>query len=308
MTASSGPGIALKSEAMNLAVMVELPLIVIDVQRAGPSTGMPTKTEQADLLQVMFGRNSDSPVAIVAPATPAECFDYAIEAVRLALKYMTPVVYLSDAFLATGAEPWQIPSVDGLPEIAVPNHTERSTFQPYARDPGDARPSVGRPRHAGSRAPDRWAREGRRHRQRQLRPGEPSPHADAPPGEDRADRERHPGPGGARAPGGRAARARVGIDVRRDPVGGGAAPGRGTERRPRPPSIPQSLPRQHGRGPRPVPQGAHPRGQPRPAPAADPGPLPGPGRGLQQGPRQAVPDLGDPREGRTDAGGPIQHQ
>ena len=141
MTASSGPGIALKSEAMNLAVMVELPLIVIDVQRAGPSTGMPTKTEQADLLQVMFGRNSDSPVAIVAPATPAECFDYAIEAVRLALKYMTPVVYLSDAFLATGAEPWQIPSVDGLPEIAVPNHTDRSTFQPYARDPATlARP------------------------------------------------------------------------------------------------------------------------------------------------------------------------
>jgi 2-oxoglutarate ferredoxin oxidoreductase subunit alpha len=141
MTASSGPGIALKSEAMNLAVMVELPLIVIDVQRAGPSTGMPTKTEQADLLQEMFGRNSDSPVAIVAPATPAECFDYAIEAVRLALKYMTPVVYLSDAFLATGAEPWQIPSVEGLPEIAVPNHTDRSTFQPYARDPATlARP------------------------------------------------------------------------------------------------------------------------------------------------------------------------
>ena len=134
MTASSGPGIALKSEALNLAVMVELPLVVVDVQRAGPSTGMPTKTEQADLLMAMFGRNSDSPVPIVAPATPAECFDYAIEAWRLALKYMTPVVYLSDAFLGTGAEPWGIPSIEDLPDISVANHTDQASFQPYARD------------------------------------------------------------------------------------------------------------------------------------------------------------------------------
>jgi len=143
MTASSGPGIALKSEALNLAVMVELPLVVVDVQRAGPSTGMPTKTEQADLLMAMFGRNSDSPVPIVAPATPAECFDSAIEAWRLALKYMTPVVYLSDAFLATGSEPWKVPSTNDLPDIAVQNHTDRATFQPYSRDPETlARPWV----------------------------------------------------------------------------------------------------------------------------------------------------------------------
>ncbi len=135
LTASSGPGIALKSEAMNLALMVELPLVVVDVQRAGPSTGMPTKTEQGDLLMAMFGRNSDSPVPIVAPATPAECFDYAIEAFRIALKYMTPVMYLSDGFLANGAEPWRIPNLDELPDIAVPNHTDRATFQPYSRDP-----------------------------------------------------------------------------------------------------------------------------------------------------------------------------
>src|SRR5439155_9014591 len=134
MTASSGPGIALKSEALGLAVMVELPLVVIDVQRAGPSTGMPTKTEQADLLQVMFGRNSDSPLAIVAPATPGECFRYAIEAWRLALKYMTPVVYLSDAFLGTGAEPWPIPSLDDLPSIAVENRTDPAGFYPYLRN------------------------------------------------------------------------------------------------------------------------------------------------------------------------------
>jgi 2-oxoglutarate ferredoxin oxidoreductase subunit alpha len=134
LTASSGPGIALKSEALGLAIMVELPLVVIDVQRAGPSTGMPTKTEQADLLQILFGRNSDSPIPVVAPATPGECFDMAIEAWRIALKYVTPVAYLSDAFLATGAEPWKIPSPDELPKIAVDNWTDPN-FHPYERDP-----------------------------------------------------------------------------------------------------------------------------------------------------------------------------
>jgi 2-oxoglutarate ferredoxin oxidoreductase subunit alpha len=134
LTASSGPGIALKAEAMGLAVMVELPLVVVDVQRAGPSTGMPTKTEQGDLLQVMYGRNGESPLVVLAPATPGECFDFAIEAWRIALKYMTPVVYMSDAFLANGAEPWRIPSVDDLPSIAVPNRTEREGFYPYLRD------------------------------------------------------------------------------------------------------------------------------------------------------------------------------
>ena len=135
MTGTSGPGIALKSEAINLAVMVELPLIVIDVQRAGPSTGMPTKTEQADLLQVLYGRNGDSPIAVVAPATPAECFDLAFEAVRLALKYMTPGGDRADAGLATGAEPWRLPDVDSLADISVANRTERAGFHPYDRDP-----------------------------------------------------------------------------------------------------------------------------------------------------------------------------
>lgn len=135
MTASSGPGIALKLEAMGLAVMVELPLVVVNVQRAGPSTGMPTKTEQGDLLQAMFGRNGDAPLPIVAPATPSECFDYAIEAWRLALRYMTPVMYLSDAFLATGSEPWRIPEPADLPDIEVANRTETEGFMPYGRDP-----------------------------------------------------------------------------------------------------------------------------------------------------------------------------
>ena len=135
LTGTSGPGMALKAEMLGLAVMVELPLVVINVQRAGPSTGMPTKTEQSDLLQALFGRNGDSPIPVVAPATPAECFDYAIEAWRIALRHMTPVVYLSDAFLATGSEPWRVPELEGLPDLRVPNRTERAGFYPYDRDP-----------------------------------------------------------------------------------------------------------------------------------------------------------------------------
>jgi 2-oxoglutarate ferredoxin oxidoreductase subunit alpha len=143
MTGTSGPGMALKTEMLGLAIMVELPLVVVDVQRGGPSTGMPTKTEQGDLFQALFGRNSDSPIPVVAPATPGECFEYAVEAWRLALRHMTPVVYLSDAFLATGSEPWRIPSLDELPDLRVPNRTEAEGFFPYLRDPETlARPWV----------------------------------------------------------------------------------------------------------------------------------------------------------------------
>jgi 2-oxoglutarate ferredoxin oxidoreductase subunit alpha len=116
-------------------VVVELPLVVIDVQRAGPSTGMPTKTEQADLLQAMFGRNGEAPVAIVAPATPGDCFAMALEAFRIAVTYMTPVLYLSDGYLANGSEPWRIPAMDDLPSIPVRFHTDPEGFQPYSRDP-----------------------------------------------------------------------------------------------------------------------------------------------------------------------------
>lgn len=134
LTGTSGPGLALKSEAINLAVMTELPLVIVDVQRAGPSTGMPTKTEQADLLQAMFGRNSDSPVVVVAPASPADCFTMAIEAFRLATKYMVPVIYLSDGYLANGAEPWKIPSIESLPKFEVKFRTDPEGFYPYLRD------------------------------------------------------------------------------------------------------------------------------------------------------------------------------
>jgi len=135
LTGTSGPGLALKSEGLGLAVMTELPLVVAHIQRSGPSTGMPTKTEQTDLLQVMFGRNGESPVAVVAPATPSECFEMAIEAFRIATKYMTPVVFLSDGYLGSGSEPWLIPSLDRLPKIEIKYAADPETFKPYARDP-----------------------------------------------------------------------------------------------------------------------------------------------------------------------------
>jgi len=136
LTGTSGPGVALKTEAMGLAVMTELPVVIVNVQRAGPSTGLPTKVEQADLFQAIYGRNGESPMPVVAPATPGECFTMAIEASRIALKYMTPVMYLSDASVANGAEPWRVPDVDELPDISVPNVTSsEGPFLPYLRDP-----------------------------------------------------------------------------------------------------------------------------------------------------------------------------
>ncbi|MCP3904581.1 MAG: 2-oxoacid:acceptor oxidoreductase subunit alpha [Planctomycetes bacterium] len=139
LTGTSGPGLALKSEAMGLAVMYELPLVVINVQRAGPATGMPTKTEQADLLQAMFGRTGESPMIVVAPCSPADCFDMAIEAFRLAVRCMCPVVYLCDGYIANGAEPWLMPDVDAIPPIEVrhPHETNNpdGNYMPYVRDP-----------------------------------------------------------------------------------------------------------------------------------------------------------------------------
>ncbi|HET6939640.1 MAG TPA: 2-oxoacid:acceptor oxidoreductase subunit alpha [Nocardioides sp.] len=141
ITSTSGPGIALKSEAIGLAVMTELPLVVVDVQRGGPSTGLPTKTEQADLLQAMFGRNGEAPVPIVAPQSPGDCFDAALEAIRIAVTYRTPVMLLSDGYLANGSEPWRIPDIEDLPTIdpafaTDKNHGEGddAEFWPYLRD------------------------------------------------------------------------------------------------------------------------------------------------------------------------------
>jgi len=134
LTGTSGPGVALKQEAIGLAVMTELPLVIVNVQRGGPSTGLPTKTEQADLFQAVWGRNGECPAIVIAPATPADCFNMAIEAVRLAFKYMVPVFYLSDGYLANGAEPWAVPSIEKLPRIEVKFATDPNNFMPYARD------------------------------------------------------------------------------------------------------------------------------------------------------------------------------
>jgi 2-oxoglutarate ferredoxin oxidoreductase subunit alpha len=135
ITTTSGPGMALKTEAMGLAVAVELPLVICDIQRGGPSTGLPTKTEQADLLQALYGRNSEAPIPVLAPSTPGDCFWIAMEATRIAIKYMVPVIILSDGYLANGAEPWKIPDISELPEIPVHFETNPENFQPYRRDP-----------------------------------------------------------------------------------------------------------------------------------------------------------------------------
>ena len=141
VTGSSGPGVALKGEAIGLAVTAELPLVIFDIQRGGPSTGLPTKTEQADLMQALYGRNSEAPVVVLAPATPGDCFFIAYEAVRIAIKYMVPVIVLSDGFLANGSEPWRIPDPNTLPPIEVHFRTDPDGFLPYLRDPA----TLGRP-------------------------------------------------------------------------------------------------------------------------------------------------------------------
>jgi 2-oxoglutarate ferredoxin oxidoreductase subunit alpha len=135
LTTTSGPGMALKTEAIGLAIATELPLVICDIQRGGPSTGLPTKTEQADLLQALFGRNSEAPVPVIAASTPGDCFWVAIEAARIAVKYMVPVIVLSDGYLANGAEPWRVPTVDELPKFPVTFRTDPENFLPYARDP-----------------------------------------------------------------------------------------------------------------------------------------------------------------------------
>ena len=135
VTSSSGPGVALKTEALGLAISTELPLVVVNSQRAGPSTGMPTKAEQSDLLQAVYGRNADAPLAVIASSTPADCFEVAVEAVRLAVQHMTPVILLTDGYLANAAEPWSVPDPNAIPKTPVRFHRDREGFQPFQRDP-----------------------------------------------------------------------------------------------------------------------------------------------------------------------------
>ena len=313
VTTTSGPGVALKAETIGLAVSLELPLLIIDIQRGGPSTGLPTKTEQADLLLAMYGRHGEAPLPIVAAYSPSHCFDAAIEAARIALKYRTPVILLSDGYLANGAEPWLLPDVDDAARhLGAVRHRARTTSD----DDGDARvlalpprprdagPAVGDPRHARAHAPHRRHREGGRLRQHLLRrPRTTSAWShlraakvagianDIPPARGRRRRRRR-----------RAARARLGLDVGRHRRRGRAAgPARArrwpgstssTSTRSRPTSA-RSLRRYR--------QGARARDEPRPAVRARPGRVPrrrqvghqGPGRrrspppssrGLRRGP------------------------
>ena len=209
VTSTSGPGLALKSETIGLGVSLELPLIVVNVQRAGPSTGMPTKTEQADLLQAMFGRNGEAPVPIVAPRSPADCFDTALEAARIATAYRVPVILLSDGYLANGSEPWRVPVGRGPagPPRRVRHRAQRDDRRharghpgvpPVPTRPRDAGAAVGDPGHRRARAPDRRHREGRRHRQHLLRPGQPRPDGPHPAGQGRRRRRDDPADGGRR--------------------------------------------------------------------------------------------------------------
>jgi 2-oxoglutarate ferredoxin oxidoreductase subunit alpha len=139
-TATSGPGMDLKTEALGLAVMVELPCVIVNVQRGGPSTGLPTKSEQSDLLQALAGRHGECPVPVIAAQSPSDCFRTAYQAFQIAVKYMTPVIMLSDGYLANSAEPWRVPRVDELPEIPLRQDIDPETFRPYARDENLARP------------------------------------------------------------------------------------------------------------------------------------------------------------------------
>ena len=166
VTATSGPGMDLKAETIGLAVALELPMVIVDVQRAGPSTGMPTKTEQSDLLMAMYGRHGESPLPVIAPSTPGGCFDAAFEAVQIAIRYRTPVILLSDTFLASSSEPWRMP--DGRrPARDRPRlrgaRDRRRRGVPALRARRAPRAAVGDPGHARAPAPDRRPREDRRH-------------------------------------------------------------------------------------------------------------------------------------------------
>ena len=245
VTTTSGPGLDLKSETIGLAINLELPLVVVDVQRGGPSTGLPTKTEQADLLHAMYGRHGEAPLPIVAASSPSDCFTVAIEAVRIAVKYRTPVILLSDGYLANGAEPWRLPDLDSFEPIdpgfaAEPNHVDdegNSTFWPYVRDPETLAPSVGPAGAARARTPHRRPREGRREWQRVLRRREPRAHGAPAPEQDRRDRR----------PAGRGARRRrritlvgeLGLHLRRRGGRGEAGAGPRHEGGPHPPAPPQ---------------------------------------------------------------------
>ena len=297
VTGTSGPGMDLKAETLGLAVIMELPMVIVDVQRGGPSTGLPTKTEQGDLLLAMFGRHGESPLPIVAASSPADCFAVALEASRIAVRYRTPVIVLSDTFLSNSSEPWRVPDVEDLtvidPDFATP---DGDGFLPYARDGRLARPWA-RPRHTRPRAPRGGAGARGSDGQHQLRPREPRAHDAPAPGEGRGHRGRHPAarrrrPFRRR----RAARARVGLLTRHDPCSGHTGARCGREGGHGAPAPSQPVPVEHRRGRDGLSEGADPRDEPGAARDADQGEVPRRREELHQG--AGTPDLrGGPRGG-----------
>ena len=225
VTCTSGPGLDLKTETIGLAVMLELPMLIIDVQRAGPSTGMPTKTEQSDLLQALYGRHGESPLPVLASSSPGQCFEMVYEAVRIAVTYRTPVILLSDLFVANSSEPWQIPSaaVAAADRPALPHVAARRGPVPPVRARRPPGAAVGDPRDARAGAPDRRAGEGRRDRRDLLRRPQPRAHDRAAGGEGGGDRGA--GRRGARRGRRRPAGARLGLVAtgRSAPAPGGCA-------------------------------------------------------------------------------------
>ena len=221
-TASSGPGLSLKTEALGLAVTAELPLVVIDVQRAGPSTGMPTKPEQSDLDMAIFGRHGESPLPVLAPATPGDCFDIVIDAARIAIEAMTPVIVLSDAYLANAISDWEMPSIDDLQPVRSAQRRKRRRpdhrLHPRSRD---ARPPMGRAGHAWPRPSRRRDREGLGQREHLLRSGQSSRRWCGLRAEKiaRVARPQRPRHDPRRRRGGRASGRRLGLDLRTGPPG-----------------------------------------------------------------------------------------
>ncbi len=303
ITTTSGPGVCLKAETINLAVSVELPLVIADIQRGGPSTGLPTKTEQADLLLALYGRNSDSPVPILAPATPAECFRTAFEAVRIAVTYMTPVFLLSDGYLANGAEPWEIPKADSLPPIEIQFRTDPKGYYPYLRDPTTLSRPWAIPGTPGPRAPHRRPREGLPDRQRQLRTGQPRADGAGALPQDRRHRARDPADRDPRPRGRRPAGDRLGKHVRCDRVGDPRAARGRKEGLARAPALPQPAAFRPRRHPGAVQEGAGAGAEPRPTAQGAARRVPHRRRRPEQDPGTAVQGERDHRQGAAPAGG-----
>jgi 2-oxoglutarate ferredoxin oxidoreductase subunit alpha len=286
---TSGPGVALKGEAIGLAVMTELPLVVVDVQRGGPSTGLPTKTEQADLLQAMYGRNGEAPVAIIATSTPSDCFDATLQACKIAMQFMCPVMLLSDGYIANGAEPWPVPDLTTLPDLRPTFRTDAQGFLPYGRDPVTLARPVGQApaRRASSTASA--ASRSRRLRPRQLRPSESRKNVQAARREDPPHR-RHVAPDrGVRRRRRRAGR-RLGLHLGRHPHRGRSPPSRRRARRADPPPLAQPAAQGPRRAVAPVRPRARARAQPRPAQQDPARRVPRRLRAAHQDPGAALPD------------------